>query len=49
MLGPAPAWLPRRAGRWRFQVVLRGADPVALLARDPGPPWSVDVDPDSLL
>jgi primosomal protein N' (replication factor Y) len=47
--GPAPAYVPRRGGRWRFNLVLRGADPVALLGGDPGPPWSVDVDPESLL
>jgi primosomal protein N' (replication factor Y) len=47
--GPAPAYVPRRAGRWRFNLVLRGADPVGLLGDDPGPPWSVDVDPESLL
>jgi primosomal protein N' (replication factor Y) len=49
VLGPLPAYVARRAGRWRFHVVLRGADPLALLGGDPGPPWSVDVDPESLL
>jgi len=47
--GPAPAYVPRRAGRWRFNVVVRAADPRAVLEGDPGPPWSVDVDPESLL
>ncbi len=47
--GPAPAYIARRAGRWRFNIVLRGADPVALLDPPPGAPWSVDVDPESLL
>jgi primosomal protein N' (replication factor Y) len=47
--GPAPAYVPRRGGRWRFNVVLRGRDPRTLLDGDPGPPWSVDVDPESLL
>ncbi|HVM30173.1 MAG TPA: primosomal protein N' [Candidatus Limnocylindrales bacterium] len=49
VLGPAPAYIARRAGRWRFNLVLRGGDPLALLGGDPGPPWSVDVDPESLL
>jgi primosomal protein N' (replication factor Y) len=49
VLGPAPAYIARRAGKWRFTVVLRGADPLAVLGGDPGPPWSVDVDPESLL
>jgi primosomal protein N' (replication factor Y) len=47
--GPAPAYIARRADRWRYNVVVRGADPVAFLGEPPGPPWSVDVDPESLL
>jgi primosomal protein N' (replication factor Y) len=49
VLGPVPAYIARRAGRWRFHVVLRGPDPAAVLGGDPGTPWSVDVDPESLL
>ena len=48
-LGPVPAYIARRGGRWRFHVVLRGPDPAAVLGGDPGAPWSVDVDPESLL
>ncbi|MEX2010769.1 MAG: primosomal protein N', partial [Chloroflexota bacterium] len=47
--GPAPAYIARRAERWRWNVVLRGADPAALLDGGLEPPWSVDVDPESLL
>ncbi len=47
--GPAPAFVPRRSGRWRFVVVVRGQDPIAVLDGGPPAPWSVDVDPDSLL
>ncbi|MGZ6340573.1 MAG: replication restart helicase PriA [Candidatus Limnocylindrales bacterium] len=49
VLGPAPAYIARRAGRWRWNVVLRGDRPLDLLDPPPGAPWSVDVDPDSLL
>jgi len=49
VLGPAPAYVARRAGKWRFHVVLRGDQPVKALGGDPGVPWSVDVDPESLL
>jgi len=49
ILGPAPAYVARRAGRWRWNVVLRGNRPLELLAATPGAPWSIDVDPDSLL
>ncbi|HET9681454.1 MAG TPA: primosomal protein N', partial [Candidatus Limnocylindrales bacterium] len=47
--GPAPAFIARRADRWRYNVVLRGSRPVDVLEGPLGPPWSVDVDPDSLL
>ncbi len=47
--GPAPAYIARRGDRWRYNIVLRGADPVALLDPVPGAPWSIDVDPESLL
>jgi primosomal protein N' (replication factor Y) (superfamily II helicase) len=49
VLGPLPAYVARRAGKWRFHVVLRGSDPLSVLGGDPGVPWSVDVDPESLL
>jgi primosomal protein N' (replication factor Y) len=49
VLGPIPAYIARRAGRWRFHLVLRGRDPRGVLPVDPGSPWSVDVDPESLL
>ncbi|HEU4758933.1 MAG TPA: primosomal protein N' [Dehalococcoidia bacterium] len=50
VLGPAPAFVPRLRGRWRWHIVLRGADPAVLL-RDLTLPrgWTVDVDPVSLL
>ena len=47
--GPAPAFIAKRGDRWRFNVVLRGDDPVTLLGDPPGAPWSIDVDPESLL
>ncbi len=49
VLGPAPAYIARRADRWRFNLVLRGSDPRSLLDGGLEPPWSVDVDPDTLL
>jgi primosomal protein N' (replication factor Y) len=47
--GPAPAYIARRADRWRWNLVLRGTDPTTLLDGGLDPPWSVDVDPESLL
>jgi primosomal protein N' (replication factor Y) (superfamily II helicase) len=49
VIGPAPAFLRRRAGKWRWNVVLRGSDPAGLLDGGPDAPWSVDVDPETLL
>ena len=49
VVGPAPAYVARRSNRWRWNVVLRGEDPVALLDGGLDAPWSVDVDPESLL
>ncbi|MDQ6794897.1 MAG: primosomal protein N' [Chloroflexota bacterium] len=49
VIGPAPAYIARRADRWRWNLVLRGSDPAALLDGGVEPPWSVDVDPESLL
>ena len=50
ILGPAPAFVPRVRGRWRWHVTLRGSDPAALL-RDLSLPrgWTLDVDPASVL
>jgi primosomal protein N' (replication factor Y) (superfamily II helicase) len=49
--GPLPAYVARRAGRWRFQVVLRANDTVARAAALELVPAGVaiDVDPESLL
>jgi primosomal protein N' (replication factor Y) len=49
VIGPAPAYVARRSDRWRWNVVLRGEDPVAILDGGLDAPWSVDVDPESLL
>jgi primosomal protein N' (replication factor Y) len=50
VLGPAPAFVPRLRGRYRWNVILRGSEPAVLL-RDAALPrgWTVDVDPISVL
>ena len=51
VLGPLPAYVARRAGRWRLQVVLRAADErqrAEALAQVPAG-VAIDVDPESLL
>jgi primosomal protein N' len=49
--GPLPSYVARRAGRWRFQVVLRATDAAARSAALERAPAGVaiDVDPESLL
>jgi len=50
LIGPAPSYFPRERGKWRWQIIVRGADPSALL-RDVRLPlgWRIDVDPVSLV
>jgi primosomal protein N' (replication factor Y) (superfamily II helicase) len=51
VLGPLPAYVARRAGRWRMQVVLRATDVrqrAEALANVPAG-VAIDVDPESLL
>ena len=46
LLGPAPAYPARVRGRYRWQLILRGLRPRALIDRVPIPTgWVVDVDP----
>ena len=49
--GPLPSYVPRRAGRWRFQVVLRArGEPARRAALERVPAGvAIDVDPESLL
>jgi len=53
MIGPVPCYFARVGGVYRWQIILRGSDPVPLLRervvenwlKD----WRVEVDPISLL
>jgi primosomal protein N' (replication factor Y) len=50
VIGPAPCFVARLRGKYRWQLVLRGPEPAALLKDLPMPlGWRVDVDPVSLL
>jgi len=50
LIGPAPAFIHRLRGRFRWQLVLRGVEPSALLSQIPIPRgWTVDIDPVSLI
>jgi primosomal protein N' (replication factor Y) len=46
IIGPAPAFVHRLRGRYRWQIVLRGDDLPSFLSRIPFPRgWAVDIDP----
>ena len=50
LIGPAPAFIHRLRGRFRWQLILRGAEPSAFLSQIPIPQgWTVDIDPVSLI
>jgi primosomal protein N' (replication factor Y) len=46
ILGPSPAFIQRLRGRYRWQIILRGINPAALLSKIGIPQgWIIDVDP----
>ena len=46
IIGPAPAFIRRLRGRYRWHIIVRGADPGEFLARlNFGQGWTVDIDP----
>jgi primosomal protein N' (replication factor Y) len=50
LIGPAPAYVSRLRGRYRWQIIVKAPDVHPVLEGLPLPPgWSLDVDPVSLL
>ncbi|MFB0559482.1 MAG: primosomal protein N' [Dehalococcoidales bacterium] len=50
VIGPAPAFIHRLQGRFRWQLILRGSEPSAFLAQISIPRgWAVDIDPVGLV
>ena len=46
LIGPAPAFIHRLRGRFRWQLMLRGSEHAALLSELPVPQgWTVDINP----
>jgi primosomal protein N' (replication factor Y) len=46
LVGPAPAFIHRLRGRFRWQLIIRGAEPSTFLSQIPLPPgWTIDIDP----
>ena len=50
MVGPTPAYFSKIRGEWRWQILVKGPNPLALI-RDhhPGPEWIIEVDPPVIL
>ncbi|MEJ5199877.1 MAG: primosomal protein N', partial [Anaerolineae bacterium] len=50
LIGPVPCFFARERGEYRWQIVVRGPDPAALLRRVALPlGWRLDIDPMDLL
>ncbi len=49
LIGPAPCFFERQAGRYRWQLLIRGHRPLDALPDTLPPGWQVDVDPVSVL
>ena len=46
LIGPAPAFIHKLRGRFRWQLILRGSEPSAFLSQIPVPQgWTIDIDP----
>ncbi|HOO58483.1 MAG TPA: hypothetical protein PK273_04240, partial [Anaerolineaceae bacterium] len=48
-IGPVPCYTRKLYGRFRWQIILRGPNPVPLLQGLPLRGWIVEVDPPNLL
>jgi primosomal protein N' (replication factor Y) len=49
IIGPTPCFFERIGGSYRWQVILRGPDPVSLLKQHQIRDWHIEIDPISLL
>ncbi|HVO70598.1 MAG TPA: hypothetical protein VMT24_11165, partial [Aggregatilineaceae bacterium] len=50
IVGPTPCFFAKRNNQYRWHLVIRSANPAALLANlDPADGWFVDIDPVDML
>ncbi|QBD79828.1 primosomal protein N' [Ktedonosporobacter rubrisoli] len=49
LVGPAPAFMERMRGKYRWQIILRGPDLHQLLRVIDAPGWEIDIDPISTM
>ncbi len=50
LVGPTPSYFTKIRGEWRWQILVKGPNPLALVrGHPPGPEWIVEVDPPVIL
>ncbi len=49
LIGPVPCFFAKENGEYRWQIVLRGPNPISVLGDMKFPGWRVEIDPISLL
>ena len=49
LIGPVPCYFSKMAGEYRWQILVRGPDPAAVLRERPLGEWRVEIDPPSVL
>jgi len=49
IIGPAPCYFARLGGYYRWQIILRGPDPLRILGEKKLDDWRVEVDPPNVL
>ena len=49
IIGPVPCFFARISGLYRWQIILRGPEPVSLLRDKPLGEWKIEVNPPNLL
>ena len=50
LVGPTPAYFSRIRGEWRWQILVKGPNPLGLVKdHPPSPEWIVEVDPPVIL
>jgi primosomal protein N' (replication factor Y) len=49
LIGPVPCFFARLGGLYRWQIILRGPDPVSLLRGQNLGDWHIEIEPPSLL
>ncbi len=50
LVGPTPAYFSKVRGEWRWQILIKGPNPLALISNhQPSPEWIIEADPPVIL